>query len=226
VAAAAAFQAALAQLKVAISWQDKANAAWSAAAEDAYKALHPGWEVWHIAGDLKNAFEEGVKAVYDEARTAQALAEFGVLEAKAIGLEALSDTERGLATLAAAAARGAVLATDLASRVADTATHDAELMSEIASQDEAVADQDDAAVEQLGKAYATSLKHKLVLVAKIAVACRPPSRWPRSSEPAARARSPTSPSTPPKTPPKAPPKKLAGTSPRTPEKMPPTRVAG
>jgi Pretoxin HINT domain len=156
-------------LRVVISWQDKADAAGSAAAEDAYKALHPGWEVWHVAGDVKNALEEGAKALYDEARTAEALAEFGVLEAKALGLEAVTDTERGLAAVAAEAARGAVLTTDKASRIADSATHYAEMLSEISSEDEAIADQDYAAFEGLGKEYAATLVHKAVLVAKVAL---------------------------------------------------------
>jgi RHS repeat-associated protein len=165
--AAAAFAAARAQLRVAESWQDKANQAFGAAAQDVDKAIHEPWyEKYKSVGDLWDAGKETAEALIDEGHAALALAQYGVLEAKAIGLEALADTEHGLATAGKLAAKGAAAAARTLDAVADTAARDAQTMGTIASRDSAEAENDAAVFAKLSAEYARDLAHKVAKAAK------------------------------------------------------------
>jgi RHS repeat-associated protein len=165
--AAAAFAAARAQLRVAESWQDKANQAFGTAAQDVDKAIHEPWyEKYKSVGDLWDAGKETAEALIDEGHAALALAQYGMLEAKAIGLEALADTEHGLATAGKLAAKGAAAAARTLDAVADTAARDAQTMGTIASRDSAEAENDAAVFAKLSAEYARDLAHKVAKAAK------------------------------------------------------------
>src|SRR5581483_7649811 len=77
--AAAAFakaQGAMAQAKY---WQDQANAAWESARQH-LDASH-GWNPISDAANLYDAGKETAMALYDEARAAYYIAQYGLLEA-------------------------------------------------------------------------------------------------------------------------------------------------
>jgi RHS repeat-associated protein len=156
--AAAAFKAAQAELQVAQSWQDKADAAWQAAWNDLRQAKT--WEVWKIPGYLAAAARETGIALYDEARAGAAFIEYGILEAAAYGLQAAADIAAGAAKVAELVAKGAVKAADIAADLADAAARTAEILGAIAAKEAGIAAHDDAVVAELTAAYAKQMARK------------------------------------------------------------------
>lgn len=166
--AAAAFDAAQAELLVAESWQDKADQASSAAWQDARDAL--GWNPIKDGEELADAAREGLEAVADEVRAGLDFAKYGLLLAKALALQALADTERTAAAVTAQLAKGAAEAAQYADDVADADERNAEALGVIASQDKAAAAEDRSVAAGLAAAYASELARKAAQIAKAAAA--------------------------------------------------------
>jgi RHS repeat-associated protein len=166
-AAALAFALAQAELRVAESWQEKANEEWSAAAQDLAKAGHEPWyEPWKAADDLYHAARETIKALADEAHAALALGEYAGLELVALSLQALAALESGAAKLAELAAKGAAAAANALANAANAAERTAEALGAIARRDRAAAAAAVAAATALASAYAKELARKAAAVIK------------------------------------------------------------
>jgi RHS repeat-associated protein len=168
-AAALAFALAQAELKVAESWQEKANQEWSAAARDLAKVVHEPWyEPWKAADDLYHAAREALSALADEAHVAVALGAYAVLEAAALTLQASAALDSGLARLAQLAARGAAAAASALANVANAAERTAQALGAIARRDRAAAAAAVAAATALASAYARELARKAAAIIKAA----------------------------------------------------------
>jgi RHS repeat-associated protein len=159
--AAAAFSAAAAELKQAESWQAKADQAWSQAAADAQKALHPSWEFWNNIDYGAEAAKEAGIALYDEGRAGAALLTWAGMEMTAFALEFASDMASAASTLATDLAKGAAAASEIAARVAATAERTAQSLAAYAAEESEAAARDTATAESLAAAYAAQLARAL-----------------------------------------------------------------
>jgi RHS repeat-associated protein len=164
--AAAAFASAQAELRVAESWQDKAEQAWSAADQDREKAESSGWNIFKAAKYAAEAlWEDGVAAI-DEGRAAFALAKAGWLEAAALGLQLIADLAHTAADVAAKVAKGAADASEVAQNLADRAEGEASSLGAIAAKDKAAAQHAIAAARALAVALAKEVVRKVAKVVK------------------------------------------------------------
>ncbi|HXS63847.1 MAG TPA: DUF6531 domain-containing protein [Streptosporangiaceae bacterium] len=168
-AAALAFALAQRELRVAESWQERANEEWSAAARDLAKAGHEPWyEPWKAVDDLYHAARETIKALADEAHEVLALAAYAGLELAALSLQALAALQTGAAKLAELAAKGAAAAANALANAANAAERTAEALGAIARRDRAAAAAAVAAATALASAYAKELARKAAAVIKSA----------------------------------------------------------
>lgn len=156
--AAAAFRAAAAQLKVAESWQDKANEEWKQVQDDLSKTAT--WEVWKIPGYLADAAAKTAVALYYEGRAAIAMAAYVAMELTAMGLALSADFASLAAKLTLALAKGAANLATLASRAAAAAARTAQNLAVAAARAAAIASQLQAYAVSLAGAYALQQARK------------------------------------------------------------------
>jgi hypothetical protein len=111
-----------------------------AAAQDLDKAAHePFWEPWKAGADLLHAAEEGARALDDEGHFLAAFGDYMRLEGEALGLQALAALERGFASAAELAAKGAATTARALAGLASDAEAAAAALGATASRDRAAA---------------------------------------------------------------------------------------
>src|SRR5581483_5099841 len=156
--AAAAFakaQGAMAQAKY---WQDQANAAWESARQH-LDASH-GWNPISDAANLYDAGKETAMALYDEARAAYYIAQYGLLEAAGYTLRFAAEKAKSSAAWFTARAKGLDAAAARFSAQAGSLAHRASQEWAYAAQEQALARQYWNEAGRLAKAYAAQQARK------------------------------------------------------------------